>query len=529
MSQKIPTPQQLSEYNIHVFNEFYQIKNEQGLPLEFKSHAFMWDIYSDMSPKQAIMKPPQIGATVMMIIKSLWVAKNLKKDIIYTLPTQSDVNDMAGGKVNRLIAQNPVFREWVKEHDSVEQKTVGDNIIYYRGTWTNKQAMMVSSQLNIHDEVDASKEDVIVQYETRQQANKDGWRWYFSHPSLVGHGVHKYYLLSDQKHRFHTCPYCKYQQYLSWDTSNVNNMSIDIEKEIFVCKKCRKELPDSSREKGVWIKKYNDNREYSGWWINQLMCSWITAKKIIADYREKTPEYFYNQVLGLPYIGSGNQVTEDIIYKNLTDTLNDQRGRIVIGVDSGLPLWITIWNKQGMFYYGSCKDWGDIEKMLMRWPQSIVVADQGGDLIGVRKLQEKFPNRVFLCFYRHDRKTQDIITWGEGDKSGEVVVDRNKAIQMVIDEFTDKRIPLYGNKTDWHDYVTHWMNIYRTTEEDSLGIPRYVWERSGPDHLVHATVYGRVGMDRFLNGETTFNDPSPNSFAVKGYEDTPNHKMPFKI
>ncbi len=139
----------------------YAIKNEAGIPIEFSRHRFLYEPYNDLSPLQAFLKPPQIGATVKDIIKSFWVAAKMKKDIIYTLPTQSDVNDMAGGKVNRIVAQNPVLMQWVKQHDSVEQKAVGDNIIYYRGTFSNKQAMMVSSDLNIHDEVDASNASVI--------------------------------------------------------------------------------------------------------------------------------------------------------------------------------------------------------------------------------------------------------------------------------------------------------------------------------------------------------------------------------
>ena len=504
------TKEQLAQYDIHCFLEAYGIKNEQGLPLDFKNHMFLWDIYTDLSPLQAIMKPPQVGCTEMMLIKSFWVAKNLHKDIIYTLPTQADVYDMGGGKVNRTIAQNPILKDWVKNHDSIEQKNVGDNIIHYRGTFTTKSAMMVSSELNIHDEVDASKADVIEQYETRLMANEESrrWRWYFSHPDLVGLGVHKYFLLSDQKHFFHKCPHCNEWQYLSWNLLDPSKMSIDINREIFICKKCKKELPDEARRKGTWVKKYSEGRSFSGYSINQMMCPWITAAKICADYREKTPWYFSTRVLGLPYIGSGNQVTADVIERNLTDKLHEQDGRIIIGVDSGLPLWVVIGTQKGIFYQGSAKSWAEIERFLIRWPTSILVGDQGGDLLGIRALQDKYPNRVFLVYYRRDRKTQSIIKWGENEERGTVIVDRNKAIQLVIDEFTDRRIPLFGNKTDYHDYVTHWLNIYRTQEEDkSTLMPIYVWERNGPDHLVHATVYFRVGLDKFKEGVTQFFEP----------------------
>ena len=260
------TKEQLAEHDIHCFIEAYGIKNEQGIPLDFHNHLFLWDIYTDLSPLQAIIKPPQIGCTVMMLIKALWIARYKKKDIIYTLPTAGDVVDMGGGKMNRLIAQNPILGEWVKDHDSIEQKNVKENILYMRGTFTGKSAMMVSSQLNIHDEVDASKSDVIEQYETRLMANKEDsrWRWYFSHPDMVGLGVHKYFLQSDQKHWFITCPHCKTQQYLSWDVNDPSKMSIDIDKEIFVCKSCRKELSDEDRRVGKWVKRFNDNRDFSG-------------------------------------------------------------------------------------------------------------------------------------------------------------------------------------------------------------------------------------------------------------------------
>ena len=142
----------------------------------------MWDVYNDMSPLLVILKAPQIGATVMMIIKTFWAAKKKNWDIIYTLPTQSDVNDMSGGKINRFIAQNPILAEWVKDYDTVGQKSVGESIIYYRGTFTQKQGMMHSSDLNVHDEVDASNPEVIVQYETRLMSKPvdEQRRWYFS-------------------------------------------------------------------------------------------------------------------------------------------------------------------------------------------------------------------------------------------------------------------------------------------------------------------------------------------------------------
>lgn len=72
-------------------------------------------------------------------------------------------------------------------------------------------------------------------------------------------------------------------------------------------------------------------------------------------------------------------------------------------------------------------------------------------------------------------------------------------IQLFIDEMTDKRAAFQGTESDWQEYITHWLNIYRTKEENSLGVPEYRWERTGPDHFVHSTIYWRIGMDKFAS------------------------------
>lgn len=456
----------------------------------------MRDFLDDMSSLQVMLKAPQVGATVTEIIKSFYCAKKNGWDIIYTLPTQSDVNDMAGGKINRIVAQNPILSDWVKDRDTVEQKSIGKSIIYYRGTYSNKQAMMVSSDLNIHDEVDASDAGVIEQYETRLQAKADGRRWYFSHPSLAGKGVDIQWQQSDKKEWFITCNKCNKEQQLKWP-ENINK-----ETRQYVCQFCLSQLSDNSRKTGVW--KPTSKGIFSGYHISQLMCPWITAEKILIDFETKDEQYFHNYVLGLPYVGSDNKIDSATILKNCTDVVNDQTDKIIIGVDTGLPIHFVVLNKQGIFYYGKCKPPSDtydpydqIESMLKRWPQSIVVSDQGGDLIGIRKLQAKFPGRVFLCYYRRDKSGKEMIKWGEGKEYGVVTVDRNRSISLAVQQLRDiGRIRLNGSQEDFKEYASHYDSIYRSVREVPLGF-EYVWERNGPDHFVHATIYALTGLDKY--------------------------------
>lgn len=504
----------LAEENIHVWLKLYGIKNENGDVLDFKDHLFLLEPYEDLSPKQVIMKAAQIGYSTLAIIKSLWAIKHLGINAIYTLPTADDRNTFVGDKVNRIIAQNPILLEYTQDKDTVESKQVGKNVIHYRGTFTQKAAMMVSSDLNIHDEVDASNQSVVEQYSTRLQHSTYKYEWYFSHPSATGVGVDRYWGRSDQKHWFITCSGCKKEQYIEWPKS------IDPVRECFQCKTCKKELSREERRVGRWVQK-KKGMEYSGYWIPLLICPWITAQEILGYYHNKTEEYFYNKVLGLPYVGGGNKLERAQLMANLTDRIITplENERVVIGMDTGKKLHYVCGTKKGLFYYGEATDYDEIEVLLKRWPRSIIVIDQGGDLIGPRKLREKYQGRVFLCTYGEDRKTQELVRWGSNDEYGAVIADRNRMIQLVVDEFTDRRIPLQGTENDWYDMWLHWNNLTRIKEENDRGMIRKVWIRSGDDHFAHSCVYWRVGMMRFGDGDGAL--LGANTF-LDGIKETPS-------
>lgn len=487
----------------------HKIKNEAGFPIEFQKRKFLWDIYNDLSPLQVLLKPPQIGATVMNTVKSFYVAKKKRRQIIYTLPTAGDVQDMVGGSINRIIAQNPILMSWVKDHDTVEQKYVGDSAIFYRGTFTAKQAMMIPSGLNIHDEVDASDPAIVAQYETRLQAQEDGgWRWYFSHPSLVGHGVDIYWQQSDKKEWYITCPHCSSEQYLTWPDN------INIDKGIYICSSCKEELPDEVRINGEWRK--TSEGPFSGYHVTQLMLWNKSAKDIITAYNDpqKDKQYFYNYVLGLPYAGSDDKIEPNVVLRNCVDVVNPQEGISVIGADTGHGIHYVIMNKDGVFYYDheteitASKDPYDVIRgHLIRFKNSIAIFDQGGDLIGVRKLQAEYPGRVFLVFYRKDRKSIDLIQWGEGDEYGKIVVDRNRMMTLVVEQLRDiGRIRLNGTADEWYEFALMFGNMYReklmvkeSREKDNKDLygAEYVWKRSGADHFCHALLYAMVGMQRY--------------------------------
>lgn len=503
----------LDKYSIHSWIQNNGIKTESGQLIDFHNHRFLFDIYRDNSKYIVCEKAAQIGFTTFEILNSFWKAYNQGLDIIYVLPTATDVKDFAGGKVNRIIDQNPILQEWVKDKDSVEQKRVGKATIYYRGSWSDRAALMISADWLILDEYDRSKQEILEMYESRLQHSKHGKKSIFSNPSKPDYGVNKWYKQSDEKRLYikHSCG----------EIYELDESCVDYKDEVYRCPTCKKEISDECRRMAEWVDKdgyawtgeLREGYEWSGYRIPLWAWCEVPAKRIAEYKRTKTPEFFANFVAGMPYLNTNDMLSQQILESNLLNKINAQEGRIIIGVDTGHNIHYTLANKDGLFYHGYCPSiaenptpgydpYDELDKLMTRFPRAIMIADQGGDLIGIRKLQAKYRGRVYLCWFTKETKTQQIIRWGQNDEEGKVLVDRNRAIQLVVDELKEQRFPIWGILEDWQPYFDQWLNIYRIQEvQGEDGDPQYnwrwIWKRKGADHWALATVYARVGLDRF--------------------------------
>ena len=498
------------------------VLTEKGLPIEFHNHAFLKDIYNDWSPTQVSRKASQIGYTIMIAIKCLYAAYYKKWNVIYTVPTFGDVGQIIPSKVNPIIESNPRLSEWTRDKDTILQKKVGNSFIYYRGTASQKKekekmeagtGIMLSSDLNVHDESDRSDQVILDQYESRLEASEYKGKWYFSNPTVPATLTQELWEKSDQKHWFIKCPHCNHYQWLDYFKNT------DKEQEIYVCQKCHSEITDDTRRNGFWSPRY-PKRKISGYYIPQTICPWISAKELIEAENTKTKQYFYNFNLGLPYRGSDIVVDKEVILKNVVSEPN-LKEKNVIGVDTGLTMHYVLGNSQGIFKVGSTKDWDDIEDLMKKY-EAIAVFDALGDLTKPRKLRDKYRGRVWLCYFKRDKDSPQAIRWNSKEMA--VYADRTKIIQQVIDEFVDNKIKFQMRQEQLIDYISHWETLYQITEKDSLGIERKKWETKGENHLLFATIYYylalmRSGSAKMINWEydeksKAHNPQSPNPVNI---------------
>jgi len=61
-------------------------------------------------------------------------------------------------KVNPIIEKNPVIQETlIGMTDNIYQKQVGESFIFYQGTKGQSKGIMITSDINFHDELDRSR------------------------------------------------------------------------------------------------------------------------------------------------------------------------------------------------------------------------------------------------------------------------------------------------------------------------------------------------------------------------------------
>ena len=67
--------------------------NEKGEPFDFADRPFLLDILTDFSPRLVVTACAQVGKSVTFIMKVLFAVKYLRFNVIYTFPTDDDVNE----------------------------------------------------------------------------------------------------------------------------------------------------------------------------------------------------------------------------------------------------------------------------------------------------------------------------------------------------------------------------------------------------------------------------------------------------
>lgn len=477
--------------------------NENQVPIEFKDHRFLIQVYSDDSDDLVCKKSAQVGFSVMAILKSMWECQYGGWNVIYALPTNNVVSDFVKPKVNPLIQGNPFIQNIVRD-DSVTYKRIGNRSLFFKGGYSERDAISITGDLLIIDEYDRMPDTQVVNtFDSRLQASKRPRRWRFSNPSQVGYGVDGLYNDSDQMHWFikHSCGH---SWYIDFDKhSNESNHYVNQELKIYACGKCGGEITDSERRNGRWIAKY-PNRKRRGYWISQLIAPWVSAARILEQKEDSSIEFFYNFVLGKAYTPSDLIVNRETILRACAPSAIPQVN-VAMGVDQNASEQIVVAaTPQGVFYHNKVSSWEEVEHLKLMW-NAVVVCDPAPYPVMPKQLAAKY-NDWYLCYFK-EQKGVDVLQW----KNKVVYADRTRLLDTVANEITDARLVFREKPYELEDYIADWQNLYRTTTETPDGRIKSEWlkkENKESDFSL-ATAYMRIGLGRLISsGDSTLLEPA---------------------
>jgi hypothetical protein len=512
-----------------------QLKNGRNDVFEFDTHSFLLDPLCDWSPEIVIRKSAQIGfSETFGVLKSLFAAKHMMLDVIYTLPTNSLAEDFVRQKVNPIISYNPVIKDSVSQ-DLLDMKQVGNRFVRFRGAHNSELAdkradtstgISLTSDLNVYDERDRSDQFIIDQYSSRLENSLYGGQWSFSNPSYPGVGCDAIWENSDQKHWMIKCLSCNHHQFLDWVKLGevvgvTDHCKIDVENKQFVCGKCEKPISDTTRMLGEWVAKYPE-REISGYWMSQLNYVRHNVKGLLKKEADKKPQTFYNYTLGKPYRDSTSNIDRGLIVNNIVRTVNPKE-RVYMGVDQGVVKHYVIGDDEGIFEVGTTKDWNEIDRLIRKYNATTVI-DNLPDRAEPVKLANKYNGKngrpkVYRCTYKESRDPGKVVVWGKNKETDRVFIERTAAFDVIVDFFVQRLFPLNLTVTELALYIDHWQTMNRIEVLDTKGIIRAKWESSnGQDHFAHATLYFWAAASRTRGqgqvNNTNVPDPIPTNKAA---------------
>lgn len=506
------------------------IVNEKGRKIDLgpdSPYFFLRDLYRDRSDEIAVQKPSQAGVSTWAILSEIHDGRYWGINQIHTLPTKTDVEKFVPSKVNEIINRNPAIKAGMskKEVDAVAQKQFGMGFLYFKGTVSESDTLMLTSDRNTYDELDKSDMKQIASFGSRQEGEASlKQKRYISTPTIPEYGINKVFLESDQKHWRFKCGHCGFEQHMEWPAN------ISMERGCYVCQRCDRTIEPWMIRLGYdgkgngWKAKY-PGRKISGYHITQMIVPWITPGELIATYNdavagrnEMTLEYFHNHKLGLPYVSAESRISSNLILSNLT-TRDHTEQNSCMGVDvQERELYVMIGTEEGVFGILRLQDtpekgkWERWAELMEVYDVRYCVIDGGYKPNEVMEAAKQFPGRVWVNRYKDDPKKAKIVRFADDDFKGkqldfeqeiQVLTERDRMIDYVLQVLKVGEIRFFYGA---HDeaikmLIAHVSTTYARTVSDRLGLNSREWVSTGKDDLLHALVYYVIAMMRKKRNE----------------------------
>jgi hypothetical protein len=474
------------------------------------------------------MKSAQMGVTEVAINRAFYVLDQLKRDVLYVLPTSLNASDFSKGRFSVALKLSKYLNDLFTDTNTVNLKQAGTTNLYIRGSRGDSNLKSIPVSELILDELDEMDQKQIWLALERLSGQTRKCVWGVSTPTIPNKRIHGLYLTGTQEHFTFKCPRCSRWTELVWpDCIELIGESVhDVrcQESYLKCKECKGRLEHKEKidwlSEGVW-KAFaeNPNFDIRSFYINQLYSFTVSPGEIVvAHFRglgdEAACQEFNNSKLGLPYIGEGAQVTdgqiEDAIGRH---TMNDDRPRtsgrlITMGVDQGKWNYYTVCEwfvdqlANDINVAAHCKvlahgkfledDWNTLRELMSEWQVLACVIDADPQINEARRFAKEFPGYVYLCRYRRGKVGKEIAISEEDTDAPLATVDRTNWLTASLGRFRTKRIKLPADVS--LEYREHMKALVRTYVRDEDNNPVATFVETAADHFAHSLNYAEIGL-----------------------------------
>jgi len=497
-------------------------------PYSYKYHPWAREISDSVAPFNSTMKGAQLGITEVAINRAFYTIDVLKRDVLYVLPTAINAADFSKSRFKSALLNSPYLKSIFTDTNTISLKQAGGVNLYIRGSRGDSNLKSIPVSTLILDELDEMDQDQIWLALERLSGQREKNVWALSTPKIPNKGIHKLYQQGTQEHYIFKCPRCGRQTEFIWpDCVEIIGESVTDPRcleSYLKCKECNGRIEQQEKPEflanSIWVPMSNDcNKAHRSFHLNQLYSYTVTAGELVVKHfqglgDEAAATEFFNSKLGLPYIGDGAKITDELIDSCKRGHLKGDAqpttsGRLItMGIDVGKTCHIVImeWFIESMgrdinvaatgklLWEGTLlsSEFERFDHLMREWQVLACVIDAAPYTTDARRFARRFPGYVTLCNYRAGRTGKEITIAEDELGTPTATVDRTSWMDASLGRFHDKRILLPQDiSVMFRDHIKSPVRVY---EKDSNNNYVASYTDTGADHFAHALNYAEIAL-----------------------------------
>lgn len=506
----------------------------RGERLDFEKFYFLSDLYADPSTDIVLVCAAQSGKTEWVVVDALAL---ISLGVDYQLVQPKD-------DLRVLFSRTRIDPQ--RERCQIYKDNISSTGKLYN--WVNGTLRIVFS--NREDEMIAFPADCVgvdeldrcdlknISLLPDRMLNSPFRLWRRSStPTTEGNdscqNIWWHFMESDQLKYHIPCQHCGFEQELSWLKNFVeerrdektgkllyhrlmdSNWNETKERDILpICTSCGLAMNRLDRGKyyPTVLKPHKVGKR--GYHIGKLLNPIIPVREHWSDYLSSVNnpfklQRFYNSILGLPYVGEGTKITEQMIYSCVQDyviqTNNDKYPqRTSMGVDvhpeyldvrvSGYPYKGTRIRK--LLFAGKLRTFTQLHDIVERFNVFVCTVDAEPETREALQFQQYANCRVYVCHVREKQgQTLSDLLMDKVQQEKRFTIDRTLLMDSVLQTWVQREHEVPKNLAFLCEgkWLMEMINPTRVLEIDEKGREKYVWTH-GMDHSFMADVFDFCSM-----------------------------------